>query len=145
MVSWSNILQRIFAHFNMRHPMSPAVTVNIDQINYSLLMTYEKDKKDILLNLRSRQTSSCSHSFEIPRSFESLHLCSKSFVHWWHLNVLPIFIRHAKIHASFWESKKIFITQAWNYKLFCLKQDTYTWGVINGMMTRLDMNAGPPS
>ena len=74
-------------------------------------MTYEKDIADILLNLTSRQTSSCSHSFEIPRSFESLHLCSKSFVHWWHLNVLPIFIRHAKIHASFWKSKKICITR----------------------------------
>ena len=44
MVSWSNILQRIFAHFNMRHPMSPAVTVNIDQINYSLLWLMKKTK-----------------------------------------------------------------------------------------------------
>ena len=77
-------------------------------------MTYEKDKNDIPLTLMSRQTSSCSHKSEIPRSVEFSQLCSAPdtvFVHWWHLNVLPIFIRHAKIHASFWKSKKICITR----------------------------------
>ena len=112
MVSWSHMLQRFFSNFNMRYPKSPAVTVNIDQINYSLLWLMKKTKMTypwlwcrgrlhpVHISLKYQGLLN-SHNYVLPL-IRSLYIDGTSMCYQYLSDM-------QKYMLEFWKSKKICI------------------------------------